>query len=164
MMKKIIFLVALATVLAACSTQRLTPEEKDQARAMVARQVDENISRRAFTVQVSYMNALRGVSRPLTYGYDLKLSGDTLYSNLPYYGHAQSVPYGGGVGLNFAAPIKSYRVKKEKKGSQAVTIDVTNQEDRYTYYLHVQSNGSTDVVVMAQKRDRISFMGTMVLK
>jgi len=163
MMKKILFLAALATVLTACVTQHLTAEEKGQAQAKTAREVEKNIRQRAFTVQVTYMNAVHGGTRALEYGYEVKLSGDTLYSYLPYFGRAYSVPYGGGKGLNFTAPISDYRVKKEKKGRHAIEIDVNNQEDSYTYYLHVHQNGATDIIVTAQRRDRISFSGTMVL-
>lgn len=100
----------------------------------------------------------------LDYGYDIRLSGDTLYSYLPYYGRAYSVPYGGGKGLVFNAPIQDYAVSSQKKGLTKMDIYVENDEDCYAYMMEIFDNGQVDLLVRAQKREQILFRGKLVIK
>ena len=80
-------------------------------------------------------------AKALSYGYYIKVSGDSLYSYLPYFGHAYRVPYGGGKGLDFAEKMTEYTITKGKGGRMNIDIKVDNREDRYTYHLEVYDNG-----------------------
>lgn len=163
-MKRIIVFSIVAMLLVACATQRLSPEEKAKADAVMAQRVASAIEGRSFTIDVSKMQPMRGPMKVLDSGYGLTLHGDTLFSALPYFGRAFRVPYGGGKALNFTAIISDYRVAKTKKGGWKVDIYVQNDEDRYQYSLQLYGNGAAYLTVNAQERERISFNGTMSME
>jgi hypothetical protein len=71
------------------------------------------------------------------------------------------VPYGGGKGLNFSAPIGSYQEEVAKNGKRRIEIGLTNEEDTYLYILEVFDNGSSTVSVTSRQREQISYSGDM---
>ena len=58
---------------------------------------------------------MKGGSKHLTSDYSLEIRNDSVYSYLPYFGVAYNVPYGGGKGLNFSAPLSEYTSTYSKK-------------------------------------------------
>ena len=94
--------------------------------------------------------------------FSLEVRGDTLVSYLPYFGRAYSLPYGGGKGLNFTAPISEYRTTKERNGATLITMKAINEEDVYLFRLEIFSNGSTTIDLRPRERESISYSGQMV--
>ena len=160
-MKKISFLIIwiAALVLAACATS----EEQMARRAEKAKQVAAALADRHYSIGVRMMHPMRGRSVQVSYGYELKVKGDTLVSYLPYFGRAYQVPYGGGKGLNFIAPITGYQSETDHKGRTRVMLTSENEEDSYLYVLEIMSNGSSSVEVQSRQRDRIYYTGQMNL-
>ena len=107
------------------------------------------------------MHPMKGPSKAVSYGYSVEVRNDSLISYLPYFGRAYNVPYGGGKGLNFSAPIESYREGVGKNGKRHIEIGLTNDEDTYLYVLDVFDNGSSSVSVSARQREQISYTGDM---
>ena len=107
---------------------------------------------------------MRGRSIPLTSLYSLEIRNDSVISYLPYYGRAYSIPYGGGNGLNFKAPLKEYNMKLDKKGNSVITFTARNPEDKFDFRVKVYSNGSTSIDVNMQNRQSISFQGELDVK
>lgn len=107
------------------------------------------------------MTPMKGRSRALTSSYYLAVRNDSIFSCLPYVGEAYSVPYGGGKGLVFDAPIEHYEAEPGKKGRMEIQIKIRNEEDSYLYRLTVQPNGSVSVNVQPTRRQPISFSGRM---
>ena len=91
------------------------------------------------------------------------VSGDSIISYLPFFGRAYSVPYGGGKGLNFTAPISEYKAEKDNKGRMQITMLVNNEEDNLTYVLLVFDNGQASIDVRAREREPISYSGELTL-
>ena len=106
---------------------------------------------------------MKGRSRALTTLYSLEVKNDSIFSYLPYVGEAYNVPYGGGKGLNFQAPISQYESKEGKKGTIEIKLKTRNEEDSYTYRITVFTNGSTQIYVQPNNRQSISFSGKMNL-
>lgn len=163
-MRKLILLTLMALAQAACSTTRLTPEQKAAKEAREQQQLAENLNDRHFTIHVDYMQPMRGPVKRLTSNYALTLRGDTLISYLPYFGRAYNVPYGGGKGLNFTAPISDYQVAKNRRNSYWVEIKARNGEDEFVYNIEVFANGNASIMVYARERDGIRFTGAMDLE
>lgn len=162
MMRKLYVMALVATLLAACGTPR-TAAEKAVLRQRTAQQVEQALAERHYTIAVDYMQPAVGPTRRLDYGYSLTVKGDTLNSYLPYFGRAYSVPYGGGKGLNFVAPIVGYAERQMKPGLREIVIETDNKEDQLQYVLSVFENGSTSIMVYARQRERIGFTGNMEL-
>lgn len=161
-MKKNLVTIAMGCValmmLAGCATT----EERAARQAEQAMKVEAALNERCYKINVDRMSPLRGPSRMISYGYSVEVRNDSLFSYLPYFGRAYSVPYGGGKALNFSAPISSYQEFQKKKNLRVIEIGVRNDEDTYLYSLEVFDNGSSTVRVYARERDRISFTGEMV--
>ena len=151
-------LAAAALLLCGCASLRMTPEEKARAAA----QVQENLDNRQFTIDVTEMHPLRGPSRQVT-GFSLKIDGDKIFSNLPYFGAAYNVPYGGGKGLNFNAEISDYIDTTPKADRRQIMLATYNGEDTYVYTITVFTNGRASIDVRSRNRDPMSYMGEMVI-
>ena len=157
-MKKL-FLIMMAGLMAvACAT--LTPAEK----AELAKKVNAALDDRHYTIDIRTMSPLRGATRTVNSSWSLEVKGDTLVSYLPYFGRAFNVPYDGGKGLNFSAPIMDYQESVDAKNIRHIRLVVTNDEDSYLYTLAVYDNGNTSIDVQAKERDAISFSGDMVIE
>lgn len=99
----------------------------------------------------------------LTSGYTLEVRNDSVFSYLPYYGRAYTIPYGGGKGLIFDAPISTYKAEYRKKGRVHIDFTVTNEEDTYQFFIVLFENGSADIRISSANRRPISFKGNLEL-
>ena len=137
-------------------------EERAAQKAEFARKVKAALDKRMFKISVNRMIPLSGSSRSVSYGYSVEVRNDSLFSSLPYFGRAYQVPYGGGKGLNFDAPITHYQESQQKNGSRQIDIEMKNEEDTYNYHLTVFDNGSSSINVQAHEREGISYSGEVI--
>lgn len=159
MMKNWIILIVLAAALAGCATTA----EKMEREAQTAAQVSEALASRHYTINVLMMYPQRGRAVNLTTSYSVEVKGDSLISYLPYFGRAYNVPYGGGKGLNFIAPITGYQTETDRKGTTRVVLTTENEEDKYQYVLEISTSGNSYVQVLSRQRDFIRYSGRMDL-
>ena len=138
-----------------------TSEEKAAQMAELSANVTNALNNRDYKIAIDRMYPMRGSSRHVSFGYSVEVRNDTLISYLPYFGRAYNVPYGGGKGLNFSAPISSYQEYMKRNGLRHIEIGVTNEEDTYIYTIDVFDNGSSSVDVRARQRERISYSGNV---
>ena len=161
MMKKyqvsIVMALLAAVLLGGCATS----EERAAQKAEQVKKVTAALNRRQYKIAIARMYPMNGSSKTVTYGYSVEVKNDSLFSYLPYFGRAYNVPYGGGKGLNFSAPIGSYQEEVAKNGKRRIEIGLTNEEDTYLYILEVFDNGSSTVSVMSRQREQISYSGDM---
>lgn len=160
-MKKLLLLAAAAMMVAACSTSHLTSEEKAMQQARTTQMVGRMIADRHFTVDVNYMQPMGAPSRPLSSGYRVTISGDTLISVLPYAGRGYNVPYGGGSGLHFTSKITAFNATHSAKGYYEVNVATQKEGDDLTYTLQIFDNGRSHISVISRQRDQITFNGDM---
>lgn len=103
---------------------------------------------------------LRGQVRQLTFGYDLRVSKDTLASYLPYFGRAYVAPINPSEsGLSFKSTDYNYSVKPRRKGGWDVTIQTNDQRDNKRMLLRIQESGYASLQVTSNNRQPISFNG-----
>lgn len=114
-----------------------------------------------YTIDVRQAFPLRGRSVQLSSDYGLTIRGDSIYSYLPYFGRAYSVPYGGGQGLSFDAPVTDYKVQAGRKGVTIIIFNTRNPEDYYQFRINVSPNGMASVMVTPGQRQSISFSGNL---
>lgn len=123
--------------------------------------VTRALNNREYKIAVDRMYPMRGSSRSVSFGYSVEVRNDSLISYLPYFGRAYNLPYGGGKGLNFSAPIGNYQEYMMRNGRRHIEIGVTNEEDTYLYTIEVFDNGNSSVEVRARQRERISYSGNV---
>lgn len=151
-----IFLI-LATMLMGCATTA----EKREREARTAAQVTEALANRHYSIRVLMMYPRRSGAVNVTSDYSLEVKGDTLVSYLPYFGRAYNVPYGGGKGLNFTAPVTSYESARMKKNQTYIVLTTDNGEGPLRYELEIFDNGNSFIRVFSRERETIEYSGEM---
>lgn len=126
--------------------------------------VKKLIASENYKIDVRTAMPMRGRSIPLTSPYSLEIRNDSVISYLPYFGRAYSIPYGGGDGLDFKAPLKEYDMKMDKKGNAVIEFVARNPEDRYEFRAKVYTNGEASINVNMQNRQSISFQGELEME
>ncbi|WP_239063565.1 DUF4251 domain-containing protein [Bacteroides sp. 51] len=126
--------------------------------------IKELIKSGNYKIEVSIAYPRGGKSVPLTSSYDLEIRNDSVISHLPFYGRAYSIPYGGGDGLNFKAPLDEYEVEyNPKKEKYEVKLGARTNEDTFRFNLEIFFNGSSRIDVTMQNRESISYSGEIEL-
>lgn len=139
-------------------------QSRSEKKARIERAVKEAVDAKTYEINVDRMHPIKGGSRTLTTNYSLKVRNDSVYSYLPYFGVAYSVPYGGGKGMIFNEPLTDYTTKKLKKGKVQVAFQTRSEGDNYEYSLTIYPNGSTTINVQTTNRQSISYTGEMDIK
>lgn len=139
-------------------------QSRSEKKARIERAVKEAVDAKTYEINVDRMHPIKGGSRTLTTNYSLKVRNDSVYSYLPYFGVAYSIPYGGGKGMIFNEPLTDYTTKKLKKGKVQVAFQTRSEGDNYEYSLTIYPNGSTTINVQTTNRQSISYTGEMDIK
>jgi len=157
-MKKVL-IVLMAVVVVSCSS--LTSTEKAEQQQQMAQAVDNALAQRRYKVAIGMMYPRNGRAVQVSSLFSLEVKGDTLVSYLPYSGRAYNVPYGGGKGLDFTAPITEYHASKNKKGTTQVSMKVHNDEDYLSFSMEIYNNGNAYVNLICREREAISYSGKL---
>lgn len=156
--------ILLCCLLGIITLQPATAQSRKEKKERTERAVKEAIESKHYKISVNYMQPMRGRSRSLTSDYSIEVRNDSVFSYLPYFGVAYNIPYGGGKGLNFNAPITVYKTQSLKKGKTKIDFKTGNEEDKYEYSLTIYPNGSASLHVLPTNRQAISYSGEMDIK
>ena len=109
----------------------------------------------------NYAMPIIGKPIQLTAPYYVEVRNDSLFSYLPYFGRADYLPYGGGKGLDFEAPIlRIDGIHNERKQCDIYYIEVQTKEDYHLYELQMfEGSGTVRLDVQSRQRDLIRFEG-----
>lgn len=106
-----------------------------------------------------------GSTRQLTSDFDLRISKDTIVSDLPYFGRAYTAPMNPSEGpLQFTSTDFQYSVSDRKKGGWEVIITPKDIQDPRQLTMNIFDNGTASVVVTSYNRQPISFNGYVTAK
>jgi hypothetical protein len=123
--------------------------------------VKEMIDNKRFVFAAQTMSPQKGGMRTLTPGYTMKVSPDTLVSDLPYIGRAFQAPIGGSDGgMKFTATKFTYTVKEKKKG-WTININTKEVSGNPRIILTTFDNGNATIVITSSDRDSISYSGVV---
>lgn len=136
-------------------------EEKKQERAQM---VKEYIETKCFKIEPRSAITMNGRNISLNSRFSLTVRNDSIFSDLPYFGRAYSLPYGGGEGLNFESKILEYKQSIGKKGNYEIKFSTRTNEDYYTFRIDIFDNGSSNINVNMQKKQSIDFIGDLVFE
>lgn len=150
------FILFVFTGLLTLSAQ--TRKEKKEQKELV---VKEMIESENYKIDVTTAYPNRGRMVPLTSLYSLEIRNDSVFSQLPYFGRAYSIPYGGGNGLMFKAPIEEYKMVYNKKGVARAELVARSEGDRFKFNMMIYSDGSSSIDVTMQNRESIRFSGRL---
>ena len=126
-----------------------------------APRVTEALQKKAFKLDVLRAMPSGGKSIPLTHDYSLAVKSDSVFSDLPYFGRAYSLPYGGGEGLRFEAPLTGYKQQAGRKGKTSVSFNAKTEEDTYVFNIEFFPDGRAHIRVNPNNRQGIGFSGAL---
>lgn len=149
--------LCLILVLVGCKSAHTGKASAEEEQIALKKQLDS----KDYVIEVNRVIPMGGKSVSPSTLYSLTIKGDSVFSYLPYYGRAYSVPYGGGEGMRFEALMKDYRIKYGKKGHARVTFTSQTKEDTYKFSMEIYPGGSSSIDVTSINRQRISYYGTL---
>ncbi len=107
--------------------------------------------------------SMRGKTVQLNPGYFLKINGDSLFVDLPYYGRSSTVDYPAtDVSVQFNSTRFAYKEDSTKKGGWEITIQPNNESKANKITLSVTSSGSCSVYISSNTRQAISYYGSIM--
>jgi len=163
-MKKVItysHLCWLAIIAFACIPASVMAQNKEDKKA----EIKNIVEARNFVFKAQTALPSSGSSRQLTSDFDLRVSKDTVVSDLPYFGRAYSAPLNPSQSpLQFTTTEFNYKVTDRKKGGWTITITPKDQQDPKQFTLTIFDNGSASAVVTSYNRQPISFNGYVTEK
>ncbi|MDR0938128.1 MAG: DUF4251 domain-containing protein [Mediterranea sp.] len=151
----------LAALLLLAVGSSLSAQGRRQRQEQKKEAVRQAIASKEYTINVDRALPMGGSSISLTSSFSLRIKNDSVFSYLPYYGRAYSVPYGGGKALNFNAPIQEYSLTTNRKGTATIRFRATTDEDSYDFRAQVFDNGSASIDVTMRNRQAIHFQGEL---
>lgn len=157
-MKAIRIIFSLLLIMA-ISIPTLSAQTKKEKKELKKQAVEKLITSGKYKIDVNQTLPARGRSVMLTSPYSVEIRNDSIISHLPYYGRAYSIPYGGGEGLNFKAPLTDYKLDWDKKGTAKIKFTARSTEDKFDFDIDIFSNGSSTIFVNMQNRQSINFQG-----
>jgi hypothetical protein len=106
------------------------------------------------------MTPQRSQTRQVSFGYDMRVTGDSVNCYVPYIGRSFISDYGSNDGsIRFNTSDFIYKVVEQKKGGWIITITPNNVRNVRQVTLRVASEGRTTVDVSSNTRDMITYNG-----
>lgn len=90
----------------------------------------------------------------------VRFSEELIKSEMPFFGKAYSVPFGGDGGLKFEGKPEQYTIEKGKK-NYSVVAKVKGSNDFYTIHLTVSLDGGATMDISSNNRSSISYFGSI---
>lgn len=150
----LVFLVALAGF--KINYGQGTNTEKSKNNAELQNLIDSK--NYVFVAQTALPIGRRAIN--LTSPYDLKVSGDTVVSDLPYFGRAFVAPMDPAEGgIHFTTANVSYSIKDRKKGGWEIAILPKDAKDVRQLFLTVSEDGYASLQVTSNNRQSIGYNG-----
>ncbi len=114
-----------------------------------------------FTAQ--YAQPLSGQQVTLTSTYTLRIAGDSLVCQLPYYGRAYTVENypGGSGGIMFTSHHFDYSITPQKHNRYMVSIKISDFTGIQQMYLNISKNGYANLQVTPTNKQAISYYGNV---
>ena len=136
--------------------------QKGAAKAAAVKNV---VDSQRYTFFAEYVQPLTGGQRYLTSEYTLRISKDSIVSDLPYFGRAFSgVGYGGEGGIKFTSTQFDYTAEPAKKGGWDISIRLKDVPNVQQLSLRILPGGNATVNVNSSNKDPISYTGYVKVK
>ena len=136
-------------------------DTKADKKAEKAAQVKAMVESQRYVFKPQSANPMRGRTVQLTSEYTVKVSKDTIVSDLPYFGRSYTAPIDPSKGgIQFNSTKFDYKLEEVKKGWQ-VTIKPGDVSDVQQFFLTIFTNGSATLQVTSTNRTPISFNGSV---
>jgi Domain of unknown function (DUF4251) len=142
------------------SDYSIAQNNKQQKENKKQQAVEQLINSQHYTFIPNTVLPSRGMSKPLTSEYQLKIKKDTLNSYLPYFGRAYTASISLTENpLDFKTTDFKYTIIESKKGGWNISIIPKNAGDARQLTLFVSQDGYASLQIICNNRDPISYNG-----
>ena len=157
---KATFLIPLVAFVVTAANAQDSKKDKQAAEAAATKNL---LDTKRFVFQAQSTTPTGGKLIQLSFGFYLKVSGDTMISYLPYYGRSYSptLPTENN-GMNFTSTDFEYKIEDRKKGGWDVDIVPTDYTDVQKITLTVFENGNTSAQIISKSKSTINYSGYIV--
>ncbi|MDO6472146.1 DUF4251 domain-containing protein [Maribacter sp. 1_MG-2023] len=173
-MRTSLILIATFIVLLGCKSSKTAIDDTHPIHSLVASKNIEFIAKSASPTVTRGVNAAanRGLLPPGsnvsridlngTSNY-LKIFGDSVSANLPFYGERQfGGGYGSATGVEFNGVADNYKQDfNNDKQKYSISFQVSDKSDSYSILMEIFPNNSSSVSVNMSNRSRIQYNGTI---
>jgi hypothetical protein len=135
-------------------------ESKADKKAAEAALITKIITGQNYLFTAQSVTPMGGRFRQLTTEYTVKVSKDTVISDLPYFGRSYSADIGSSEGgIHFTSTNFEYQITERKKGGWDITIKFKDVKDAQQFSFSVFDSGSASLQVTSTNKQPISFNG-----
>jgi hypothetical protein len=125
----------------------------------------DDVTNKTFLFKAQSTTPLGGTYLVLNYPYDVRIAGDSLISNLPYFGRAYSAPMNPNeAGLTFTTTKFTYEVTKSEDGKFEITVETKDQRDSSKMFFTLYANGGAQLLVQPFNKQTIRYDGSVEVK
>ncbi len=157
----IISILTLAVFTISAQEKKSRKELKAEKKAEQREEVKRIVESKTFVFKANNANPMRGQTINLTSDYDVKITKDSIFSYLPFFGVAYSVNYGSTDSpMIFNKPFETCDFEETKNGTM-IKVSVKNENDRLEFSFHISVTGSTSLNVSSLNRQSISYNGNI---
>lgn len=158
---KSLIVCLLALFLATDTSAQAAKKEKNAANTEAVHKLIES---RHYTCTMRSVTPSGGRMKQLSPGYSVTVAGDSLISNLPYFGTSHIPSTSSGDGYMFTSAAIEYEISNRKKGGWDVRIKTKDQQENPEFRMTIFEGGSASVYVTSISRSSISYSGEIVAK
>lgn len=160
LLKAIISRCVFTFICIACIASAHAQDRTGRAAEAEELPVQRMVEERRFVFVAQQALPLRGPMIPLTTLYQVVVSGDTLRSDLPYFGRAFTAPVDPTRGgIQFETTNYKYKAKSKRRRGWTFTIEPEQVQDVQQLNFSFFANGSANLQVISMNRQPISFYG-----
>jgi hypothetical protein len=134
--------------------------EKEKKRVEKEKEIADLVESKSFVFKANRAIPSTYKSMDLTTNPNfVRFSTDLIVSEMPFFGRAYSVSYGGSdSGLKFEGKPEIYTIEKKKKNYE-VEAKIKGTGDSYTINLSISFEGSSTMTISSNNRSSISYNG-----
>ena len=156
-----ISVVLMATTIHAQEVKKSRKEIKAERDQIHKKEINQWISAQNFVFEPTHALPLSGNTQYLNHSFELKITNDSVYSYLPFFGVAYHVDYGSRQsGLDFTTQIIDYKMEK-KNEEYDIKFQAKNKSDLVVFHLNVSELGYSTLHVSSTHRQSITFYGNI---
>lgn len=161
MMKMLLSSLLLIVILASASGQK--KEERKEKRQKAYIECLELIESGEFKFEAEKAYPQGGSSIDLTTNYGfIKVSDNKSTGDLPFFGRAYSIEYGGEGGINFKGEIINKELTRDDKKMRVNYNFEVEDKEIFTVIMEVFSKKSATVIIRVQSKSHISYSGKII--
>jgi hypothetical protein len=147
--------------IAVFAQEKTKKELKAERELQKQKEIEDLINSKNFVFEAQKAQPLGSRQINLDYNtYFLKFNTTNTTCDLPFFGRAYYVPYGGDGGFKFEGVPENIQIEK-KKNSYDVKATVKGKDDVYSLYFSVFSGGSATLSINSNNKVAISYQGVV---